>query len=153
MSDGDSLAEALKRVDLGPDQVANLTQVNEENVSAANDSFSASGRFSVVDMHSALCVIQKQQRVPVTMLARLWGLQNEDEATRVIMCMSDFSIVDSACREEDGVLCITLHDLVHDACIARAARDGGPAVWHGRLLDAYSAASIRSLSYSLPLSV
>jgi WD40 repeat protein len=128
-----------KRVDLGTVQYQNLTEVVEASLSAANDSFLASDRFSIFDMHSALCVMQKQQRVPVTILARLWDLKNVDDAAEVVMCMSDCSIVDTACRQDDGVLCITLHDLVHDVCAARAARDGGANVWHNRLIDVYAA--------------
>jgi hypothetical protein len=114
MSNDDWLAKALRRDDLGPEQPPNLTQAIEEHLSAANDSFPTSGVFSVRDMHTALCVMQRQQRVPVTMLARLWGLQNDDEATKVVTCMSDFSVVDTARGEEDGVSCVTLDDLVHD---------------------------------------
>jgi hypothetical protein len=134
-----------KGVDLGTVQYPGLRPVIEASVSAANDSFSAAndsfstiGEFSIVDMHSALSVMQKQQWVPVTMLGRLRCLQDEDEATEVSTCISEFSIVNKACREGDGVVGITLHDLVYDVCVARVARNGGAAVWH-RLLDAYAA--------------
>jgi NB-ARC domain len=124
------------RVDVGTVQYPDFTRVIESSLSAANASFSSSGKFSIADMHDALSMLQKQQWVPVTMLTRLWGLRNEDEATEVVTCMSEFSLVDKC--DGSGVVGILLHDLVHDVCIARASREGGAGVWHRRLIDAYS---------------
>jgi hypothetical protein len=62
------------------------------------------------------------------MLARFWGLRNDDEATEVVTCMSEFGIDFELRRKGDNAVCITLHDLTHDVCVARASREGGVPV-------------------------
>jgi hypothetical protein len=104
----------------------------------ARDSFSSSDKVYFVDEISSLSLLQKQQCVPVPMLARIWGLRNEDEATEVVTWCRHSALSSRCAGKVTCVVCITLHDLTHDACVVRASREGGAAVWHRRLIDAYS---------------
>lgn len=66
----------------------------------------------------ALCVIRKQQTVPLRMLQRLWNLEGLDETELIVNTLSDVSLIQ--CVDVDDVFCIQLHDLILEIAVEKA---------------------------------
>ena len=79
------------------------------------------GGRSVSELHRGLCVLQKQQWAPVTMLSCLWGV-DEDEAENVCEMMEGISVFEIEHRVVNGsmVMGARMHDLIHDYCVMEA---------------------------------
>ena len=98
-------------------------------------------------MYRSLCVLKKQQWVPVSMLCRLWNIASDADAEMIADKLSEFGLVDVQFRKigDIEVKGIQLHDLVHDVATENAKKANGVGVWHARLLDGYASADGKNL--------
>ncbi len=96
---------------------------------------------SIRDLYTSLCVLEHQGWVPVSVLRRLWQL-DEDDAMDVVHLFSDMSLATlrPGCESsrETGIV---LHDLQLDFCQQQAAEKNKTSLWHTQLLNGYGAAS------------
>ncbi|PXF39808.1 Vegetative incompatibility protein HET-E-1 [Gracilariopsis chorda] len=93
-------------------KLPNIVDISLEVLEKSSD-----GR-SYQQLFKALCVIQKQQTVPIRMLQKLWDLNQIDEAKEVVQKFCTVSIVQKC---TDGSTCIQLHDLILDIAVDRAS--------------------------------
>lgn len=89
----------------------------------------------VRDMFQSLCVLQKQMCLPLSVIAKLWGVTSA-VAQEGVMMFARNSLV-SLVWTNGEVSGMQMHDLVHDISVDMAESDGGSVVWHRKLLDAY----------------
>ncbi len=99
---------------------------------------------SISDLYTSLCVLEHQAWVPVSVLRRLWEL-DEDAAMDVVHLFSDMSLATlrlagEASREAG----IVLHDLQLDFCQRQAEKRNKASLCHAQILDGYVAASNES---------
>ncbi len=96
---------------------------------------------SISDLYTSLCVLEHQAWVPVSVLRRLWEL-DEDAAMEVVRLFSDMSLatlrLGSESSREAGIV---LHDLQLDFCQQQAEEKNKTSLWHARLLNGYAMAS------------
>ncbi|CDF32779.1 WD40-repeat containing protein [Chondrus crispus] len=104
------------------------------------DSSSSEGSPCFADMHRALCVMKKQDVIPLGVLRDLWGTGDASIARKYATQMSSVGLVDIrvlANTESQGV---SLHDLTHDFAVSEAQRVEGPGWtkhWCRELIDSY----------------
>ncbi len=95
---------------------------------------------SISDLYTSLCVLQHQARVPLSVLGRLWQL-DEDTVMYVVGLFSELSLATlrPACEfsREAGIV---LHDLLLDFCQQQAEERNKTCFWHAQLVDGYVAA-------------
>eukprot|EP00171_Calliarthron_tuberculosum_P006675 IDg6675t1 len=92
-------------------------------------------RQDVRKLFEALCVLQRQAKIPVRSLSRLWGAGLE-ETTDIVEKLEEASLVRlEPCGEETG---LRLHDLVLTLCQGMVDHDERRS-WHRRLCESYSA--------------
>lgn len=97
------------------------------------------------EMHHSLCILQKQQWAPLTILRRIWNLSSVQEADAVAGKFSEVGLLDvhfQKCGDID-VKGVRLHDLVHEFALKQATAVGDVETSHLRLLDNFH------LSYEL----
>ena len=90
------------------------------------DSSGSEGSPSFADMHRALCVMKKQDVIPLAVLRDLWGV-DVDIAGKYATQMKSVGLVeirDLANTESQGV---SLHDLTHDFAVFEAGQVEGPS--------------------------
>ncbi len=96
---------------------------------------------SISDLYTSLCILEHQAWVPVSVLRRLWQL-DEDEAMAVVHLFSDMSLATlrrgSESSREVGIV---LHDLQLDFCQHQTEKKNKTSLWHAQLLSGYIAAS------------
>lgn len=85
----------------------------------------------------ALCVIQKQQMVPIRMLRNLWGLPDLDATENVVLKFDDVSLV-RMMRDESQVL-VQIHDVILDIAIQKASERYEVQKFWQSLIDNYVA--------------
>ena len=90
---------------------------------------------TVETLHQGLCVLQKRQVAPITMLCCLWGME-EKEVEGVIRLMEEINVCSvHYCiingKEKMGV---GIHDLVHEYCLMQAREKRQAKQWHERVL-------------------
>ncbi|CDF37855.1 NB-ARC protein [Chondrus crispus] len=104
------------------------------------DSSSSEGSPCFADMHRALCVMKKQDVIPLGVLRDLWGTGDASIARKYATQMSSVGLVDIrilANTESQGV---SLHDLTHDFAVFEAGQVEGPGWtkhWCRELIDSY----------------
>lgn len=93
------------------------------------------------EMYTSLSVFLKQQFAPVSVLARMWNLDNSSachvchELSSLLLAkMSSRSLENG--KEEIGVF---IHDLHLEYCRDKAEKGAGTAQWHRRSLDGHIA--------------
>lgn len=104
--------------------------------------------YSYQEMHQALCVLEKQQRVPLNVLGDLWNISNEEDVRNV--CHNFVSVglaewYDEESKEDHCAERISMHDLAHEFATKQAEKNVRVSVWHQRLLERY--ANRTELSY------
>ena len=101
---------------------------------------SANSRYSFGEMHRSLCIVQKQQWVPLSMLCRLWNLPSINEASLVAGKMSEVGLLDVTFKRfgEVDMKGVKLHDLVHDFATKECGSARERESWHYRLLLNYN---------------
>ena len=92
------------------------------------------------EMHCSLCVLKKQQWVPVTMLCRLWNTTSYEDADFIANMLSEVGVVEVHFRKIDDteVKGVQLHDVVHDVATQNAMNANDGSAWHVRLLQGYA---------------
>lgn len=93
------------------------------------------------EMHRALCLLAEQDWVPLSVLKRLWKLQDDKSAEIVLKCMIGVGVAQAEYREiEKGVriLGLRLHDLVLNFAQYEARKNGEALRWYDVLLNGYS---------------
>ncbi|CDF40582.1 WD40-repeat containing protein, partial [Chondrus crispus] len=104
------------------------------------DSSGSEGSPCFADMHRALCVMKKQDVIPLGVLRDLWGTGDVSIARKYATQMSSVGLVDIrvlANTESQGV---SLHDLTHDFAVFEAGQVEGPGWtkhWCRELIDSY----------------
>ncbi len=104
---------------------------------------------SVSELYTRLCVLENQAWVPVSVLSRLWQM-DEDSAIDIAnlfngMCLATLKIrkPSNGCAEQTGII---LHDLHLDFCRRQARKSRKDAQWHAQLLKGYLAPSTKQIS-------
>jgi hypothetical protein len=115
--------------------LATVLGASLEMASKHNPVNEASGNHSLEKMYAALCVMQKQGWAPVSMLKRLWGLEDVVDAEDIVELLWRYSLASEEIRNSQKW--IKLHDLALDHCSSVAGQDDGVAFWHRKLLDGY----------------
>ena len=97
-----------------------------------------SGARSLSELHRALCVLQKQQWAPVTMLSCLWGV-DEGEAESICKMLEEISACEIEYRVVNGseVKGVRVHDLVHEYYLTAARKEEEVQGWHVAVVDGY----------------
>lgn len=93
-------------------------------------------QYSVSELYASLCVFEKQQFVPVSVLSRMWNVP--DEAAKDICNMfSSMSLAGLSTGAVDGCeQCgLYIHELHLAYCKQIAAQSGVEREWHRRLLQ------------------
>ncbi len=95
---------------------------------------------TITDLYTSLCVLTNQTWAPVSVLSRLWKL-DEDAAFDVanLFCGMSLATMEvrrtaDGCTEEPGVV---LHDLLLDFCRRQSSKAKSFSAWHCQLLDGY----------------
>lgn len=107
-----------------------------------DESIAASGnfdtRYSVMELHRGLCVMQKQQWIPLLVLCFLWG-ESRNITIGLAERLDEVGLIDICFQEIDGidVKGIRIHDLLHDYAINEAQRENELQLWHSRLLEGF----------------
>lgn len=96
--------------------------------------------YSCAEMHRSLCVLQKGQWVPISVLRRLWKTASNEDAILLAEKLFSVGLVNVQFRRigDKEVTGILLHDLVHDVVMRNAAKANEGSVWHARLLRSYA---------------
>ncbi len=108
------------------------------------DDYGVDTKYTIKDLFVSLCVLRNQGWLPVSVLSRLWKL-DESEAMKIADFFCGMSLATLQCRErkadglsesgnESGLM---LHDLHLDFCQHHARRSNQIAFWHAELLDGY----------------
>ncbi|KAI0562552.1 WD40-repeat containing protein [Gracilaria domingensis] len=96
-------------------------------------------RYTFVEMHRALCVIQKQDWVPLTILSFLWKLENEFQAAQLLRLFASVGLLVSLFKGEGEKMVqgATMHDLFLDYEKTEAKHRGEMTDWHQSVVDGY----------------
>ena len=95
--------------------------------------------WALTELHQGLCVLQKQQWAPVTMLSCLWGVSKR-EAKSIAEMMEGISACDIEYRLVAGksVFGVRVHDLIHEYCLTEASKKmAGVQMCYKRSVDGY----------------
>lgn len=101
------------------------------------DSFDVVPRFSMYEMYTSLCVLKKQQWVPVSVLAKMWAVDYRC-AEHIGMMFSFMSLGKTSVQQNDaGVRAagLQIHDLHNDFCQEQELSE--KETWHFRLLKGH----------------
>ncbi|CDF38974.1 WD40-repeat containing protein [Chondrus crispus] len=107
----------------------------ESNSKAAGEQTFSSG-LSHREMHRGLCVMEKQDWIPVSVLKDLWETDDENAAEKLAMQMSNVGLVDFEYGR--GCAGLRMHDLTLDFTVDEADANEGCAAWFGKVVDKYS---------------
>lgn len=99
-------------------------------------SFASPPKYSMYEMFSSLCVLEKQQWMRVSVLSRMWGV-DDMSAERIALLFSSMSLGKTAVHKTDAgenEVWLHIHDLHLDFCVeqVQTARE-----WHFRLLQGH----------------
>lgn len=110
----------------------------EDEVQKSRNGLQLLTSFSVHDLYTSLCVLQNQQFAPVSVLARMWNV-NESNAIDICTISSSMSLAKISKQVFDGwEQCgLHIHDLHLDFCRRSADRSGDKKNWHRRLLNGH----------------
>lgn len=96
-------------------------------------------RHTFVEMHRALCVIQKQEWAPLSILSFLWKLEDETQAAQVLRPFASVGLLISLFKGEGdkAVQGAAMHDLFLDYEKREAEHRGEMTDWHRSVVDGY----------------
>eukprot|EP00178_Gracilaria_changii_P023279 TRINITY_DN705_c0_g2_i10.p2 TRINITY_DN705_c0_g2~~TRINITY_DN705_c0_g2_i10.p2 ORF type:complete len:523 (+),score=96.69 TRINITY_DN705_c0_g2_i10:6969-8537(+) len=80
-----------------------------------------SQRESYDNFFQALCVLQKQQFIPLELLQKLWNLESMQETERVAEVLHQVSVLQL--NEENGRISVQLHDMILDIAVDKASTE------------------------------
>ncbi|CDF36531.1 WD40-repeat containing [Chondrus crispus] len=84
------------------------------------DSRGSEGFPRFADMHRALCVMKKQDVIPVAVLKHLWGTRDVNIAKKYATQMNSVGLVDIRVLSNTKSQVVSLHDLTHDFAVFEA---------------------------------
>ncbi len=93
---------------------------------------------SLKDLYTSLCVVENQARFPVSVLGRLWQL-DEHAVIDIVRLFCEMSL--AVLLQDSEPSGIVLHDLLLEFCRRRAAESNEISLWHAQLLNGYISAS------------
>ena len=95
------------------------------------------GKFGMTfkEMHRSLCVLKRQDWLPLCIVQHLWGKVDESGAERGMKLLESVGVGELQYR--DGVGGVRLHDLTQGFARHEAKKHDEEKKWHRRLLDKY----------------
>lgn len=105
-----------------------------------------SSNYSMYQMYISLSVLEKQEWMPVSVLAEMWGVHDKS-AKQIAELFSSVCLGKTAVQRndaEDEQVCLSIHDLHYDFCRNQAQGENGRREWHFRLLKGHMASLSRS---------
>ncbi|CDF34197.1 WD40-repeat containing protein [Chondrus crispus] len=90
------------------------------------------GQFSFRKIHRSLCVMKKQDRMPLSLVRDLWEMDYES-AEKYAIQMERVGLVDLHYDKDCGW--IRMHDLTHDFAVQEAQKEESVTVWYKKLAD------------------
>lgn len=103
-----------------------------------SDSIDTFHMYSIREMYTSLCVLDKQQWIPLSVLARMWAV-DDMSARRIALSFSSMSLAKTSVQQTDAEekeVGLKIHDLPPDFC-HKDAGDSGMQQWHFRLLTGH----------------
>ncbi|CDF39810.1 WD40-repeat containing protein [Chondrus crispus] len=101
----------------------------ESDVGRSGETF---GEFSFRKIHRSLCVMKKQDRIPLSLVGDLWEL-DEVETEWYAKEMERVGLVELQYKKGCGGL--RVHDLTHDFAVQEAQKEESVMVWYKKLAD------------------
>ncbi len=102
---------------------------------------------TIRDLYTSLCVLKNQVWVPVSVLGRMWRL-DEKLACDIAKLFCEVSLATLSFRkaEHDATkkAGLTLHDLHLEFCKQEAESSNSHSEWHSALLSGYFGTTIKS---------
>ncbi|CDF36581.1 WD40-repeat containing protein [Chondrus crispus] len=90
------------------------------------------GQFSFRKIHRSLCVMKKQDRMPLSLVRDLWEMDYES-AEKYAIQMERVGLVDLHYDKDCGW--VRMHDLTHDFAVQEAQKEESVTVWYKKLAD------------------
>ncbi|CDF34773.1 unnamed protein product [Chondrus crispus] len=90
------------------------------------------GEFSFRKMHRSLCVMKKQDRIPLSLVGDLWEM-DEERTERCAKEMERVGLVEVQYEKDCGGL--RVHDLTHDFAVEEAKKKEGVEEWYKKMAD------------------
>ncbi|CDF38963.1 WD40-repeat containing protein [Chondrus crispus] len=90
------------------------------------------GEFSFRKMHRSLCVMKKQDRIPLSLVGDLWEM-DEERTERCAKEMERVGLVEVQYEKDCGGL--RVHDLTHDFAVEEAKKNEGVEEWYKKMAD------------------
>ncbi|CDF40200.1 WD40-repeat containing protein [Chondrus crispus] len=88
--------------------------------------------FSFRKMHRSLCVMKKQDRIPLSLVGDLWEM-DEERTERCAKEMERVGLVEVQYDKDCGGL--RVHDLTHDFAVEEAKKKEGVEEWYKKMAD------------------
>ncbi|CDF38978.1 WD40-repeat containing protein [Chondrus crispus] len=101
--------------------------------------------FSFRKMHRSLCVMKKQDRIPLSLVGDLWEM-DEERTERCAKEMERVGLVEVQYEKDCGGL--RVHDLTHDFAVEEAKKKEGVEEWYKKVADVCSRAGEGLLAMS-----
>ena len=95
------------------------------------------GKFAMTfqEMHRSLCVLKRQDWLPLSIVQHLWGTSDESTTERGMELLE--SVGAGELQYRDGMGGVRLHDLTQDFARYEAKKHDEEKKWHRKLLDKY----------------
>ncbi|CDF33984.1 WD40-repeat containing protein [Chondrus crispus] len=90
------------------------------------------GQFSFRKIHRSLCVMKKQDGMPLSLVRELWEM-DYDSAEKYVKQMERVGLVDIHYDKDCGW--VRMHDLTHDFAVQEAQKEESVTVWYKKLAD------------------
>ncbi|CDF38372.1 WD40-repeat containing protein [Chondrus crispus] len=90
------------------------------------------GQFSFRKIHRSLCVMKKQDGMPLSLVRELWEMDYES-AEKYAIQMERVGLVDLHYDKDCGW--VRMHDLTHDFAVQEAQKEESVTVWYKKLAD------------------
>ncbi|CDF33986.1 WD40-repeat containing protein [Chondrus crispus] len=90
------------------------------------------GQFSFRKIHRSLCVMKKQDGMPLSLVRELWEM-DYDSAEKYAKQMERVGLVDLHYDKDCGW--VRMHDLTHDFAVQEAQKEESVTVWYKKLAD------------------
>ena len=90
------------------------------------------------EMHRSLCVLEKQEWIPMKTLGYMWNIQEENEIREVCENLVRVGLAEWHHEEvtsDQDIEGISIHDLLHEFAVKEARRHNEITFWHMRLIE------------------
>lgn len=131
------LKELKNKENLGASILDSAVQLSLDYLDeAVMETADISTPYSMHQMYRSLCVLEKQQCMPVAVLAKMWDT-NDNTTERIALLFSSMSLAKTSVQTnsaEEKSVGLTLHDLHQDMCREQARALCDEKQWRLRLL-------------------